>query len=349
MVTNQKKQLDLSNLEVGKRHIVSIPITTTLAGSALCLPVHVVRGQHEGPILVLLSAIHGDEWFGIEFLRRIVVEQNVEALRGTIIAVPVGNPPALELGERTVPDESGGADLNRVFPGGGALTTSMLASVIAREVLSQADAVLDFHMGDWGVTWASIAFPADLPDRELGERSRELAVKFGFPCIHRSRMISGHAGTGSAVGYASGVLGVPGAVISIGGPGFGESFESSWIEKGVSGIRNVLKHLNMINGEPAESRRRLFFERSWDLRPTVGGILAPAIGAERLLTTVEAGELLGRVVSPYTFEILEELRAPRGGYLYCLARRYPVQPGNFAFIAADLTDASTVWDFDDDE
>jgi uncharacterized protein len=348
-MTSQMRQLDLLDLDIGKRHLVPIPITITLAGNALSLPVHVVRGREEGPVLALLSAIHGDEWFGIEFLRRIVVEQDVETLRGTIIAVPVGNPLAFEIGERTAPDESGGTDLNRAFPGGGQLTTSMLASAIAREVLSQADAVLDFHMGDWGVAWASVAYPADLPDQKLSIRARDLAVSFGFPCINQSQLITGRIGTSSAVGYASGVLGVPSAVISIGGPGFGEALETSWVEQGVGGIRNVLKHLRMVDGSPDEPGRMLFFERSWDIRPTVGGMLVPAIGVERLLDEVSAGELLGRVVSPLTFEVIEELYAPCNGYLYSVARQYPVQPGNFAFIAADLTHASTVWDPTDEE
>jgi predicted deacylase len=92
--------------------------------------------------------------------------------------------------------------------------------------------------------------------------------------------------------------------------------------------------------------RRLTFSRSWNLRPRCGGLLIPVIGVNRLLTEVKAGELLGRVVSPYTFEVLEELVAPTDGLLICVARQYPVQPGSWSFSAADLTAPDSVWDWE---
>jgi predicted deacylase len=58
---------------------------------------------------------------------------------------------------------------------------------------------------------------------------------------------------------------------------------------------------------------------------------------------VKAGQVLGRVMSPYSFEVLEELRAPGDGILMYTARSYPVRPGDWAFGVVDLADEKTVW------
>jgi predicted deacylase len=58
---------------------------------------------------------------------------------------------------------------------------------------------------------------------------------------------------------------------------------------------------------------------------------------------VEAGSLLGEVVSPYTFGVLEELHAPADGLLFYTARDYPVHPGDWAFGVADTDSATSRW------
>lgn len=328
----------------GTKSCVRLPIATSLGGTEVSLWVHVVRGAQPGPTLALLSAQHGDEWFGSEFQRRLVSELDPQTLRGTVLALPVANPPALEIGKRTAPDESGGLDLNRSYPGRTTQVTDRIAATITQEVLSQADALLDFHQGDWGITWSSIGFPVDLPDPSVVARGEAMAVAFGHACLHRTHIITGPIGGGSACGYAGVHFSVPSLAVSLGGTGFGPEVEAGWIETAVTGIRGVMRHLGMLTGLPTPAPKRLVFSRSWNLRPRSGGLLVPAVPVDRLLTEVKQDELLGQVVSPYTFEVLEELRAPTDGVLICVARVYPVQPGSWSFSAADLTAPDSIWE-----
>jgi predicted deacylase len=330
----------------GSRRCVRLPITTSLGGAQVSLWVHVVRGARPGPTLALLSAQHGDEWFGTEFQRQLLDQLNPQTLRGTVLAVPVANPPALEIGKRTAPDESGGLDLNRSYPGRTTQVTDRLAAAITSEVLSQADALLDFHQGDWGITWSSVGYPVDLPDPAVVARSEAMAKAFGHACLHRTELMTGPKGGGSACGYAGANFGVPSLAVSLGGTGFGAEVEAGWAADAVAGIRGVMSSLGMLAEAVPAAPRRLTFSRSWNLRPRCGGLLIPVIGVNRLLTEVKAGELLGRVVSPYTFEVWEELVAPTDGLLICVARQYPVQPGSWSFSAADLTAPDSVWDWE---
>ena len=70
----------------GTKSCVRLPIATSLGGTEVSLWVHVVRGAQPGPTLALLSAQHGDEWFGSEFQRRLVSELDPQTLRGTVLA-----------------------------------------------------------------------------------------------------------------------------------------------------------------------------------------------------------------------------------------------------------------------
>ena len=63
-------------------------------------------------------------------------------------------------------------------------------------------------------------------------------------------------------------------------------------------------------------------------------------GGERLGEAITAGTLLGEVLSPYTNEVIEELRSPADGLLFYTARDYPVEPGGWAFGIADTQEGA---------
>jgi hypothetical protein len=72
-------------------------------------------------------------------------------------------------------------------------------------------------------------------------------------------------------------------------------------------------------------------------------MLQPAVGREALLTEVTRGTVLGRVVSPYTCEVLEELATPIDGALFGIGRAYPARPGDWAFFASEVDNRGSRW------
>ncbi len=70
-----------------------------------------VRGNHEGPTVIFVGGIHGNEPSGVQALELVMkeLEGEAESLRGTVFALR-GNPAALALQERFI-DE----DLNRLW------------------------------------------------------------------------------------------------------------------------------------------------------------------------------------------------------------------------------------------
>lgn len=328
----------------GERAAVRIPVTTGLNGAELALWVHVVRGAAPGPVIVLLSTLHGGEWFSIPPLRQLVKSTDPSALRGTLIVIPVANPPALALQTRNIPDESDSPDLNRIFPGPLTWTSDQLVATITREVLSHATHLIDLHMGPWGSAFQDILVGADFPAPGLSDETERLALIFGSPVIRRANVVSGFPGPRSSIGYAGGVLGIPAMGVEVGGAGFGPTLERVWQRQTVDGVRAVMGALQMIDGAPdPRPPRQLLYRKSHRVNPTKGGFLRSRFGGEALGREVRRGTVLGEVVSPYTFEVIEELRTPADGLLFYVARDYPVHPGDWAFGLADTEDEGARW------
>ena len=115
-------------------------------GHPLGIPVLVVNGAFPGARLCVAAGIHGDEYEGMEAIRRLLAELDPRTLRGAVIALPCVNPPAFQAAART-----SGVDhlnLNRIFPGDANGPLSMRwAATFVREVIPNIDALVDLHTG----------------------------------------------------------------------------------------------------------------------------------------------------------------------------------------------------------
>ncbi len=104
------------------------------------------------------------------------------------------------------------------------------------------------------------------------------------------------------------------------------------MERGVHGVLNMLRVLNVIDESPADPPEQLVVDSITTMRPHHGGFLetlAPALGAR-----IEAGEILGRIVNSYTFEVLEEIQnpVPNGVMILSHLTRNLVQPGDYGYM-----------------
>lgn len=325
------------------RHHVRIPVTTDLSGNDITLHAHLVVGARPGPTLTLTSTLHGVEWLSIEMIRRTVEALDPDEMSGAILALPVVNPPALGAFTRSTPGDSDMPDLNRIFPGKGTWTSELIAKTVVREVLPHTSALIDYHLGIWGSTFGYVVHGTDFPDAGTNAASEAMALAFGLPMVGRQRIIADRPGTGSLVGYAGGKLGIPSCIAELGGTGFAPDAEEAWVSACVDGVMNVMRRFEMLPGDPPRPRRHLAFETKDRVNPSVGGILFPVRADEHFGREVAQGELLARIVSPYSFEVIEELIAPFDGYVAYYPRWYPVQPGDWAFGIIPKDHSGTRW------
>ncbi|WP_299526090.1 succinylglutamate desuccinylase/aspartoacylase family protein [uncultured Lutibacter sp.] len=144
------------------------------------VPIIVERGKKDGPCLLLIGGVHGDETNGVEIVRQIVAKGLNKPEIGTIICIPLLNVFGFINQTREFPD---GRDLNRVFPGSdkGSLA-SRFAYHIMKEVIPHIDYCIDFHTGGaQRFNYSQIRIDED--DEEI----LNLAKIFGSPYIVYSK------------------------------------------------------------------------------------------------------------------------------------------------------------------
>jgi predicted deacylase len=316
------------------RYLVRLPVTVDMHGMEIVVWTHVFVGARPGPTLTLLSGLHGNEWLSIEFFRRLAAEIDPATLTGSVRMIPMANAPAFGQLQRSVPDDSDNNDANRSFPGPGRRFTwiaEQIATTIAAEVLVTSHALVDFHSGIWGSTMGQSIVGTDYSKPDVARRSLEMSLAFGNPLIFAAKMVTAWPGPRSSQGYTGEVLGIPCCGSMLGGAGFDRDQEETWLGMNHQGIRNVMIRLGMIDGTMRLPERYLLYETVQRVNPRVGGYLEPVHAVEAFGREVRAGERLGRIISPFTFEVLEELISPIDGWLGYWARNYPVRPGDWAY------------------
>lgn len=329
-------------MPAGTKAVIRVPVTRDLTGPVEIVG-HVVAGQADGPTLLLLSMLHGNEWFSAVLLRDLVRGLDPAGLAGNVIAVPVANPTAMLTSSRCIQDNADEPDANRTFGGPYGWLSNQLARTIADAFMSVSDAVVDYHVGDWGATMADVSYVSDSSKPEIAARSKAMALAYGFPVVHALTIFTGLRGARTSLGHAGERYGIPGIVAEVGGLGFGEPHESRWLQANVDGTRGVMRELGMLPGRPQPPARYLHFHDYWRVGPTAGGYLEPLAGLDRQFTEVAPGEVLARITDPQTFETLEEIRSPGRGVIFYTCRAHMVRPGGWAYGVANLEDSRTAW------
>ncbi|MGE3889389.1 MAG: succinylglutamate desuccinylase/aspartoacylase family protein [Vicinamibacterales bacterium] len=331
-----------STIAAGTRTIVRAPVTRDLTGD-VDIVAHVVAGAHEGPTLLLLSMLHGNEWFSALVIRELLSRIDAGALRGNVIAIPVANAPAMATATRCIQDNADEPDANRTFGGPYQWLSNQITRVLSDEFMAKCDAIIDYHVGDWGATMADVSYVTDYSRADVAERSRAMALAYGFPVLHALTIFSGLRGARTSLGHAGEKYGIPGIVAEVGGLGWGEPQEQRWIQMNVDGTMGVMRQLGMIEGEAPPPARYLHFHDYFRVGPSVGGYLEPVVGLDRQFTEVAKGEVLATVRHAMTFELLEEIRSPGRGIIFYACRSQMVRPGGWGFGVASLEDPRTEW------
>lgn len=288
---------------------------------AVRLPLLTVAGAKPGPTLALTGGIHGDEFEGPAAILRFVDGLDPARLRGTVIAMPVANPPALRAISRISPVD--GANLARVFPGrADGSVSEQIAEIVDRELIARADFFLDLHTG--GVRYA---MPTMAGYYTGDPRSLAAARAFGAPVIWGHDVIPPGRTLSSCL-----ARGIPFLYTEGRGGGRVDTSDAMVFERG---LRNVARHLGMLDGELEGERspRHLLGDGNVDRGATClhDGLFFRAV---ELLDTVRAGDLIGRVVG-YDGVALSEYRAESAGVVAMIRMSPPVLSGEPLYLIVD--------------
>lgn len=289
----------------GKGAQLNMDVARLHTRTPILVPVIVERAKEDGPTVLLMAGLHGDEINGVEIIRRFLRKKLHKPTRGTIICLPVFNIFGFLNIKRELPD---GRDLNRSFPGSakGSLA-SQFAYHFMKEIAPHCDYIIDFHTG----AAQRNNFPqirCVMSDPE----SMELARVFNPPFILNSSLISKTIRE-SMIKMKKNILLFEG--------GMANSIEEMVVEEGLNGTKRIISHLGMRNYKIDISKDResiVLNESRWLRAPNSGMFQALVKNGSQ----VDKGTVLAVVTDPYgNFE--KKIKSPSSGYVIC-ANESPV-------------------------
>ena len=313
---NQKhKKIVILGKEIlpGKGAQLNLDVAMLHTRTPILVPVIVERAKVDGPTVLLMAGLHGDEINGIEIIRKVISKRFNKPVIGTIICLPVFNIFGFLNVKRELPD---GRDLNRSFPGSesGSLA-SQFAFHFMKEIAPHVDYVIDFHTG----SAQRNNFPqvrCVMDDTE----SVELAKIFNPPFILNSSYIS-------KTNRES--INKKGKKMLLFEGGKTNSIEEMIVEEGLNGVKRFLSHLGMrtFKFDISKDREPIFLSESkWMRAPTSGMFQATIQNGSKVIK----GDVIGLVTDPYgNFE--RKVKASSTGYIICSNESPVVYKGDAIF------------------
>jgi predicted deacylase len=292
----------------GEEKKVSIAIAQLPSRSSLEINITVSRAEKEGPVLLLMGAMHGDEINGTEVVRRLIESQNHRPLRGTTICIPIINIYGFISSSRYVPD---GKDVNRSFPGSprGSLA-SRVAHYLTHNIIPKIDYGIDFHTGGA----ARVNYPqirGVLGDPDVMAMAQAFNAPFAIDARYRP---------GSLRQWAA----RQGKKILVYEGGESGRFDEFAINEGIQGTLRLMHYLNMRDeAPPAPSPTRIIRHSSW-VRAAYSGIFLTSVAPGQ---AVSRGQELGTLNDPYG-DFRQPLRSTTSGFVIGLNQNPIVHQGD---------------------
>ncbi|QZA87646.1 succinylglutamate desuccinylase/aspartoacylase family protein [Salinarchaeum sp. IM2453] len=322
MTSHEAKQVTLATLPSG------VDVTTTI---------HTYIGDTTGPTVYVQAGQHGREINGVDVLRRLHHQLTSKSLRGTVVAVPLANPLTFDHQSYIVPEplDRINPNMNRVWPGDerGGIHQRMAAALW--DHIESADAVVDLHTGSPSTAPHVVYTAGD-------SQSKELAKAFGTDLLLAEPVPDDgddewkYRGFDRKLRIAALDAGIPAITPEL---GVSRQLVNATVELGVSGVTNILRHLDLLSDDPAVPTEQT-------IRANVDGrVYADHPGLFVLTGDVQVGEHveanieLGKIVDPTTYEVLETVCTDTDGILYSLTRESIVAGGNqLAAVASSSPD-----------
>ncbi len=238
------------------------------------LPVIIAKGRRDGPCLWLTAGIHGPEHAGPAVLYKLINQELVDQMRGTLIAIPALNPAGLRTMRREpYHDET---DPNRLWPDGRpekardsdpkdpdkdpASSLETAYKQLYEVMAASADYMIDFHAAWTGsIPFAfrdRLLYRADqnceqnlAEAQALSEKQYALLRAFGHTIILEmpiEKLIDQdlHRSASAALLY---IRRIPAFTVEL---GTGYSPDPAIVAAAVSGTRNVMRQIGMLDGKP---------------------------------------------------------------------------------------------------
>jgi uncharacterized protein len=274
--------------------------------AATSIPVTVIRGAKPGPVLALVSGLHGTEYASIIALEKVIQALDPAQISGTVVILPLVNIPSFE---QKVPHVNpvDGKSMNRFYPGRPDGTQTERASyLITKQVVERCDYLVDYHGGDLDENLRPYAYWPKSGNAKQDATTRDMVLAFGLDHIivwsdrpkdpNASRYLDNTANT----------RGKPAIAVEAGYSGTVQTDDVALL---VNGTLSLMRYLKMLPGAPAMVEHPVWIGKVDTVTSEQPGVFYPLVQRG---TYVEQGMKIG-YVTDYFGTTIYEARAPAAG------------------------------------
>ncbi|MDH4058187.1 MAG: succinylglutamate desuccinylase/aspartoacylase family protein [Cyclobacteriaceae bacterium] len=302
----------------GEEKVIDVGIAKLPSRSSVDISIVVSRGIKDGPVLLLMGGMHGDEINGVEIVKRVISQKIHQVEKGTVICIPLLNIYGFINFTREVPD---GKDINRSFPGNqnGSLAARM-AYYLMNDIIPKIDCGIDFHTGG--------AFRSNYPQircHSKGGGNNILADKFNAPfTVHSTYRPKSMRHSAANLGKE--------ILVYEGGETL--RFDELAIQQAIDGTQRVMKYLGMTKFAPdARHTNRIIVGSSW-IRAKYSGIHNSFVPYGE---NVKKGMVVGEI-SNTLGQRIHTIKSPTDGYVIGLNNSPVVHQGDALFHIGKTTE-----------
>lgn len=331
----QKEGSDMSKEEIrigtaiarpGERVYGALKVAELNDSSPIEIPVAIVRGQEDGPVVWVQNGVHGDEYVGLGAIQWMLRDLDPRAMRGSVIALPVVNILAYRARSRGAPQD--GLDMNRVYPGKPLATamhvfahSELVVHKLLAYLLEYSDVVVDCHDGFSHTALAPyVAYSTGPAEQE--EQSRRLAIQSGMAVVWKNvGDFVDEKYPGSLWPHLA-KAGIPNIMLEAGGQGRLDKKDITWEHRA---LLNTLRHLEMIEGKVEIPQPQIFMTNGHWMRPEAGGAFWAHVEP---LQRVKRGDPFGTITDLFGRE-RERLVAPVDGVIIGIRTHGTVHSGEY--------------------
>lgn len=278
-------------IKEGERAYFAVPAGELAHKAVVQLPVIVVAGKKEGPVLWINGTVHGDELNGSYAAWELSGEIDPEQLSGTLVVTPICNPIAFECRNKISAIDN--MDMDTAFPGDPeGMMTQRIAHMIYREIKANAGAVISFHTMATPYRANPYSVRKIIPgvSDSVNEVSEGMQRAFG---VVTNCVVDLRGDTNELPGVTSGALDITcmkdGIPAFMGEMGQGGKVETEYVEAAKKGILNVMRYLKMLDGPVEKPGRQVLITKRRFLRSDKGGMIRMNVKSG---DEVKAGESL---------------------------------------------------------
>jgi hypothetical protein len=296
----------IRNISAEQGHVSRglLDIGETAAGP-IQVPVTIINGKSDGPVLCLTAGVHATEYAPIEAVMRLVSELTPGALKGAVIAVPVVNM-AMFTNRCGFVSPIDALNLNKIAPGGDGSISEILVRVLLDEVIAKAQYHVDLHAGDFGEMLLPFAGYSLTGKSDLDREGEALTRLFTPGLISLAREGDTLPPFPGSIVHAATRRGIVAMLAESGGNG---TLEESDVRVHVDGIRNIMRYLKMIDGDPVVRGSQIRARDRAITRAKRAGLLRLNV---KIGDTVAAGQAVGEICDVFG-QTVETVRVAKAG------------------------------------